>query len=219
MPCKGLCESIREPRPPSTYYKSRYGDGGQRFCSVCSHYFVTNKRRCPCCHTPLRGRALAKNTIERERKIREEEKKELLVVTTTTTRNPKKNVRRGNNGGGGRTTTYTYEERQTEFKNEYEQEIQSGCLLCSVSKLVCFHCKTVFYAKCVGGSRRKYCSTRCSKNARVVLAKARREEARNKVCLLCKTPFKSKRKDAKYCSMNCRVKDYPRTDIIYKFKY
>lgn len=48
--CNGLCERLKSP---SVKNKLRY-KSGQKRCSLCAEYFLTDAPRCPCCTTRLR---------------------------------------------------------------------------------------------------------------------------------------------------------------------
>ena len=50
--CKGVCDKYRATLPPN---KIRYRSG-QKYCSVCSCFFIIEDIRCPCCRTKLRTR-------------------------------------------------------------------------------------------------------------------------------------------------------------------
>ena len=50
--CKGVCEKYRATLPPN---KIRYKNG-QKYCSICSYFFVQKEIRCKCCGTKLRTR-------------------------------------------------------------------------------------------------------------------------------------------------------------------
>jgi len=51
--CKGLCDTLK---PIETFVSiSRY-DQGQKYCSGCAQFVVSDETRCPCCKCMLRLR-------------------------------------------------------------------------------------------------------------------------------------------------------------------
>ena len=54
--CYGLCERLKSL---SIKNNLRYKTGQKR-CSLCAHYFITDESRCPCCKTRLRTKPRSK---------------------------------------------------------------------------------------------------------------------------------------------------------------
>ncbi len=51
--CSGIC---KEHKAPKLLSYLRYG-AGQKRCTLCDCYFVTDKMRCMCCSTKLRNKS------------------------------------------------------------------------------------------------------------------------------------------------------------------
>ena len=59
--CKGLCSRLK---PKSIVGNLRYKIG-QKWCSLCALFFLTDEVMCPCCKTRLRSKPRSKNDTVR----------------------------------------------------------------------------------------------------------------------------------------------------------
>ncbi|TAK19454.1 MAG: hypothetical protein EPO37_04465 [Nitrosarchaeum sp.] len=54
--CSGICVRLKSKSIPTTF---RY-QSGQKWCSLCALFFLTNDYICPCCKTRLRSKRRSK---------------------------------------------------------------------------------------------------------------------------------------------------------------